>query len=837
MKDRPDQERFNHQQVDKKWQARWLQTKRYQITGPVSAADKAYILDMFPYPSGEGLHVGHPLGYIGSDILARYMRARGKKVLHPMGYDAFGLPAENYAIKSGLHPAVSTNQAIERFRQQMQKIGLSYDWDREVNSSDPDYYRWTQWLFLKLYEMDLAYRAKAPVNWCPKDQTVLANEQVKDGKCERCDSLVLQKELEQWFFRMTSYADEYLTGLADLDWPEPIKLMQRNWVGRSEGALVSFPMEGGSKTIEVFTTRIDTIFGAAFVVLAPEHPLVGELTTSMQAAAVTTYVENATKKTPLERTSAVDQTGIFTGSYALNPLTKERLPIWISDFVIGGYGTGAVFGDAHDERDFAMAKRYDIPLKVTVLPSDNRQKEPILALEVCFTDDGVLIDSGAYTGLTSAEARPKIIEELQKSGLAQPKVQYKLRDWLVSRQRYWGAPIPIVYCQNCLENSKFQIPNSKIDWAEINGEKFAIIPIPEDQLPVRLPMDIDFRPTGESPLARSTEFHHAVTCPKCHKQARREVDTMDTFVDSSWYFLRYISPHDQRQAFDREEVKNWLPVDWYVGGAEHAVLHLLYSRFMTKALADGGYLTFREPFTRLRNQGLILGEDNRKMSKRWGNVVNPDEVVSLYGADALRCFEMFMGPFQDSKPWSTNGLIGVRRWLERVWRLTKRLAISDQRLGEDNKRLQNLLNKTIQKVTSDIENFQFNTAISQLMILTNGLEKETSIDKATWQTFFQLLAPFAPHLAHELWEKSSFSDFPDESWPEVDRAALKDETIIIPVQVNGRVRGQLKVEPEMPKETLIQIAKELPTVGAYLKDKELKQTIVVPGRIVNFVIL
>jgi leucyl-tRNA synthetase len=766
-----------------------------------------------------------------------------------MGYDAFGLPAENYAIKTGLHPAVSTNKSIERFREQMQIIGFSYDWDREINSSDPSYYRWTQWLFLKLYEMDLAYRAKAPVNWCPKDQTVLANEQVKDGKCERCDSVVIQKELEQWFFRMTKYAQEYLSGLEKLDWPEPIKLMQRNWVGRSEGVLVQFPLELGTKTIEVFTTRVDTIYGAAFVVLAPEHRFVTEVTTTNQADEVRTYLEAAKKKTPLERTSAEYQTGVFTGSYVLNPLTREKLPIWISDFVIGSYGTGAVFGDAHDERDFAMAKRYSIPLKATVVPIDNRDRDRIMGLEMCFSDDGVLIDSDVFNGLTSVQARVKIVEKLETLGLAKNKIQYRLRDWLVSRQRYWGAPIPIIYCRKCLDNSKFQIPNfkqnqnSKFQTTEIDGLEYAIHPVPEDQLPVCLPMDVDFRPTGESPLARSQKFQAGVVCPKCGKSARREVDTMDTFVDSAWYFLRYVSPHDQTKAFDLEDVEKWLPVDWYVGGAEHAVLHLLYSRFVTKALADGGYLNFREPFTRLRNQGHILGEDNRKMSKRWGNVINPDDIVREYGADALRCFEMFMGPFEDSKPWKTSGLVGVRRWLERVWRLQskrsdQRSAISDHKTEDSNqnKHVVNLLNKSIEKITDDIENFQFNTAISQLMILTNALEKETVIYQETWRIFLTLLAPFAPHLANELWELAGYSEAPDQNWPTVDQRQLQSESVIIPVQVNGRVRGQLQVSAEMAQDQLVELAKNLPTVKNHLANLEIKQTIVVPGRIINFVV-
>ncbi len=793
-------EHFDHRTVDAKWQQRWLAEKTYRTTD-LPSVDKEYVLDMFPYPSGEGLHVGHPIGYIGTDILARYFRAKGKNVLHPMGYDAFGLPAENYAIKTGLHPVESTNKSIERFRKQMQMIGLSYDWDREVNSSDPSYYRWTQWLFLKLYEMGLAYRAKAPVNWCPKDQTVLANEQVKDGKCERCDSVVEQKNLEQWFFKMTQYAEEYLSALDDLDWPEPIKLIQRNWIGKSEGAKLTFQVKGSHDFIEVFTTRPDTLFGATYLVLAPEHPLIADLATTEHKELVERYVATTKTKKQLER-KAIDKpkTGVFTGRYAINPVNNEELPIWIADYVLMDYGTGAIMAvPAHDERDWAFAHANNLPIRQVITA-------PKEVADQVYAGQGKLINSGNLSGLNSETARQKI------TALAGGKLEtsYRLRDWLVSRQRYWGAPIPMIVCNTC-----------------------GYQPVPEDQLPVRLPMDVDFRPTGESPLARSQEFHQGVSCPKCKKSARREVDTMDTFVDSSWYFLRYVNPHDEGHAFNQDDVNRWLPVDWYVGGAEHAVLHLLYSRFFTKALADGGYLAFREPFRRLRNQGLIRGEDNRKMSKRWGNVVNPDDVVRDYGADALRCFEMFMGPFNDSKPWSTSGLIGVRRWLDRVWRLQDK--VSPQ--ASDSETTQRALSKAVVLVTEMIEEFRFNTCISQFMILTNILEKEPAIGLDTWKDFLQLLAPFAPHFTNELWQQVEAKDSLDSApWPTRESAEVLEETFTLPIQVNGKRRGEITVRRSMTDQEMHAQAQQEPAVSKYLEGKEIKKIILVPGRIINIIV-
>lgn len=839
-KQSPHPERFDHRKVDTKWQKHWQNSRRYAIEDPPIKGKKAYVLDMFPYPSGEGLHVGHPLGYIGSDILARYQRARGKTVLHPMGWDAFGLPAENYAIKTGTHPTKTTARAIDRFREQLQRLGLSYDWNREVNTSRPSYYRWTQWLFLKLYEKGVAYRAKAPVNWCESCQTVLANEQVKDGRCDRCDSEVIQKELEQWFFKITAYADELLAAIDDLDWPEPIKLMQRNWIGRSEGTLINFPVKDMSLNIEVYSTRPDTLFGSTFLVLAPEHPHVQELMKKLDnTQAVEKYVRETKTKSDLERGSQIHQkTGIkLEGVIALNPANQAQLPIYIADFVLADYGTGAIMGvPAHDERDYEFARTFDLPIIPVVevpIALETLLLEPkttsIEFLRV-FTGDGHHINSEFLNGLKNDEAIEKMTSWLEANQVGHRRVAYRLRDWLVSRQRYWGAPIPMIICQTC-----------------------GYVPVPENNLPVLLPTDVDFKPTGQSPLVDSKTFHEGVTCTTCGKPARREVDTMDTFVDSSWYFLRFADPTNTRAVFDSNIVKQWLPVDWYVGGAEHAVLHLLYARFFTKFLADCGLLAFREPFTRLRNQGLIMGEDNRKMSKRWGNVINPDDVVRDYGADALRCFEMFMGPFEDSKPWSTQGLVGVRRWLERVFRLQskyRRQKTEDipSRQGraeagkQSNERVisrgaRRVLHETIQKITKDIEDFHFNTAISQLMICTNFFEKEPNIDRASWQAYLQIMAPFAPHLANELWEQANFSDSPEDSWPMPSAAVLSDDDeISIPVQVNGKLRGQLSVARSVEKEATLAAARELPSVKSYLHNRHVVKTVYVPGRIINFVV-
>ncbi|HSD11919.1 MAG TPA: leucine--tRNA ligase [Patescibacteria group bacterium] len=819
--------KYDHKEIERKWQDRWEKDGIFR-TDDDPTKPKYYALDMFPYPSGAGLHVGHPVGYIGSDIIARKRRMEGKNVLHPMGWDAFGLPAENYAIKSGVHPRESTWKNIENYRRQLKMLGFSYDWSREVNTADPSYYRWTQWLFLFLYKHDLAYKRKAPVNWCNSCQTVLANEQVVDGICERCKNPVVQKDLEQWFFRVTKYADRLLEGLGRIEWPEKIKTMQDNWIGRSEGAEITFRgsaiavaeqgagREAASEKdfeITVFTTRPDTLFGVSYVVLAPEHPLVKSLVPSAQRAAVEAYVKASQAKSELMRTGLEqEKTGVPLGVSVRHPFTGAPVPVWIADYVLANYGTGAVMGvPAHDDRDFAFAKKYGLPVTYVIAPphdvSEARHAE---GNEKAYVDKGVLVNSREFDGLTSDSAKGKITDALAAMGQGSRRVQYHLRDWLISRQRYWGAPIPIIYCDAC-------------------GE----VPVPEDQLPVLLPDDVDFRPTGESPLVRSKTFHD-VKCPRCGAKARRESDTMDTFVDSSWYFLRYPSPHDGERPFSSHAVNYWCPVDLYVGGAEHAVLHLLYARFFTKVLFDHGMVPFDEPFSTLRNQGLIMGENGVKMSKSLGNVINPDDVVDELGADTLRMYEMFMGDFEASKPWDTKGILGVRRFLDRVW-----VSVHDlvhQKRDAVSPELARALHKTVKKVSEDVEAFKFNTAISALMILMNDWGNEGG-DKAFAGTLVRLMAPFAPHLAEELWALlGNAGSVALAPWPAYDPALVKDDTVAVVVQVNGKVRDRLEVAAGLAEEDLKAKAMASPKVAPLLEGKRILKTVVVRDKLVNIVV-
>jgi leucyl-tRNA synthetase len=940
---------FDHKKIDKKWQDKWEKDRLYETADkpkkkPAHAeasAGKQYVLDMFPYPSGAGLHVGHPEGYTATDILSRFLRMRGHDVLHPMGWDAFGLPAENYAIKQGIPPWKSIAENIDRFREQIKSIGLSYDWSREINTSEPSYYRWTQWLFLQLYQKGLAYKKEAYVNWCPKDQTVLANEQVVDGCCDRCGTVVIQKLLSQWFFRITDYADRLLNDLDKLDWPEPIKLMQKNWIGRSEGAEIDFEIKDSSlkrfvilhgkhgspetdfipwlKTrlekeghevivpelpntenpndleqfdfvkknvkfdentvilghsfggivalrlleqgikvqgvilaatpatgkfldgkprptvaeaisrgfdfekikvnsnyfkvlvdltdkvvrqqdgpiladglstvveyvsadtphfngkeeltilnslqpkIKVFTTRPDTIFGATYMVLAPEHPLVQQITTSEQKNTVEKYIEETKKKTELQRTALEkEKTGVFTGAYAINPATKEAVPVWMADYVLATYGTGAIMAvPEHDERDAEFAKKYKLPIV----------DKPLLS-------------------------KTEAIKKFGKS-----KIQYKLRDWLVSRQRYWGAPIPIIYCDEC-----------------------GMQAVPEKDLPVELPTDVDFLPTGESPIARSKTFHQ-VKCPNCGGPAKRDSDTMDTFVDSSWYFFRFTDPHNDKTFADKKHMKAWLPVDTYVGGAEHAVLHLLYARFFTKALHDLGFIDFEEPFMKLRNQGLILGPDGEKMSKSRGNVVNPDDVIGQFGADAFRMYEMFMGPLEEVKPWQTNGIVGVKRFLDKVWRYQQVFEPA-----HENKQI----HKLVKKITSDIDAFKFNTAIAAFMEFLNE-NKQMSL--ANWETFLILLAPFAPHVTEELWHQLKHKDSIHlQVWPKFDTKAVVEENITVVVQVLGRVRTSLNMPAGSSQEEVKKQALADENVKKHLEGKEILKEIFIKDKLINFVV-
>ncbi len=826
--------KYDHKKIEAKWQKRWAKEKFYEVAEDEGRRqDKMYILDMFPYPSADGLHVGHVEGYTATDIVSRHKRMAGKYVLHPIGWDAFGLPAENFAIKKGVHPKETTENAIKNFTRQIKSLGFSYDWSREINTSSPEYYKWTQWFFLLLYKNGLAYRDEAPVNWCEHCQTVLANEQVVDGKCERCKNQVFQKNLTQWFFRITKYADRLLADLEKLDWPEAIKEMQRNWIGRSEGAEINFRVlategidsKNHSSTkikikeidIPVFTTRPDTLYGVSYIVLSPEHPLASALTTEAERKEVQKYIRAARKKTELERVGLEkEKTGVPMGVAAVHPLTGKKVPIWIADYVLMGYGTGAVMGvPGHDERDLEFAKKYGLDIKYVIAPphevSEAKHEElhhdKKLKAESAYTGPGFLVNSEEFNGLTSEDAAQKITDALISKKLGRRQVNYHLRDWLISRQRYWGAPIPIIYCDKC-------------------GE----VPVSEEDLPVELPDDVDFRPTGESPLIRSKKFHN-IKCPICKAKVKRESDTMDTFVDSSWYFLRYPDPQNDKQFAIGDKLKYWCPVDLYVGGAEHAVLHLLYARFFTKVLFDLKFINFGEPFLSLRNQGLILGPDGAKMSKSRGNVINPDEVVARFGADSIRLYEMFMGDFTESKPWDTNGITGVRRFLERVWNFTTMMTDS-----ADDMETTKYLHKTIKKVTADIEALKFNTAISTMMIFSNKIIEKQALSKDSLMKFLKLLAPFAPHIAEEIWEELGEKEsIFKESWPVFDPAFAVDKEITLVVQVNSKVRDTLKVPAEIGDERAKLAALGSEKVRKWLEGKEIKQVVVVSGRLVNIV--
>jgi len=1046
--------RYDPSKIEKKWQAYWAKNPKLFAADDKSEKEKAYILDMFPYPSADGLHSGHVESYTATDIVARYLRMKGKNVLHPQGWDAFGLPAENFAIKTKTHPAITTQRAIANFKKQMNMLGLSYDWSREVDSSDPKYYKWTQWFFLLLYKNGLAYRGKAKVNWCPKCQTVLANEQAEGGVCERCGTQVIQKDLEQWFFKITDFLEDrgktsgLISGLNKIDWPEHTKKAQKNWIGKSEGAqfemeiIVSTTSASGHPSsaeegkkgevldyIEVFTTRLDTVFGMTYAVIAPEHPIIEKLKAQISnAKEVEEYIVAAKKKTELQRmTDEKEKTGVeLKGVKLINPFNNEAIPVFVGDYVLGHYGTGAIMAvPAHDERDLDFAKKHNLKITEVIKSVDGQssiEKE-------AFVEDGKLINSGEFNGLTSEQAREKLSEWLEEKGIGSRKINYKMRDWLVSRQRYWGAPIPIIYCDKCaakkeqvlilhgwdansqsdffpelkknLEDKGYEVfifdaPNTNkpdfdewysfisrkikenkfsnfhlighslgghlaakiageyklrsltlvapagfksseayfeqfknvqsgeelniwkkfqdralnvkkvkknagrinivfgakdrwitgevrqfyiknfVDIAKINvldeyghmsgdegTRKVSFIenlfgdsqpglnPVPEKDLPVELPTDVDFMPTGESPLAKSKKFQN-VKCPICGAKARRESDTMDTFVCSSWYYFRYADPKNKKAFAAKDKIKQWLPVDLYVGGAEHTVLHLLYARFFTKVLHHLGYIDFDEPFLKLRHQGIILGEDGQKMSKSIGNVVNPDNVVAQYGADSLRMFEMFMGPLEEMKPWNTQGIIGVYRFLERVWNLkfkvesekSKLPASPEHQRGEQVKS-QNLLHKTIKKVSEDIEGLRFNTAISAMMILVNEMAKEEKLAKDDFGILLKLLSPFAPHIAEELWSqlshpsaslRASNKSIFAEKWSEYDPALVKDETIELIIQVNGKVRDKIEVSADITEADAKTQALASEKIKSVLGGKESKKVIFVKGRLINIVI-
>ena len=805
---------YNHRVIEKKWQKYWDENKTFKTLDD-HTKEKFYALDMFPYPSGAGLHVGHPEGYTATDILSRYKRANGYNVLHPMGWDAFGLPAEQYALDTGNDPRDFTKTNIDTFRRQIKELGFSYDWDREVNTTDPNYYKWTQWIFKKLYEKGLAYVDEVPVNWCPALGTVLSNEEVIDGKSERGGHPVERRPMRQWVLKITDYAEKLLADLDILDWPESLKAMQRNWIGKSVGAEIDFKIEGTDKAFTVFTTRADTVFGVSYCVLAPEHKLVEEIVTEGQRAAVEEYLDIVKRKSDLERTDLnKDKTGVFTGAYAINPVNGEKVELWIADYVLASYGTGAVMAvPAHDERDYEFATKFNLPIKAVI--EDNGE------VVVPFYGDGKHINSDFINGLNNEEAIAKVIEFLEENKVGRSKVTYKLRDWLFSRQRYWGEPIPIIH------------------W-----EDGTMTTVPDSELPLLLPETDNIKPsgTGESPLANIEEWLNVVD-PETGKKGKRETNTMPQWAGSCWYYLRYIDPHNDEMFADPEKLKYWLPVDVYIGGAEHAVLHLLYARFWHKVLYDLGLVPSREPFQKLFNQGMILaeGKDGRpeKMSKSKGNVVNPDDIIVSHGADTLRVYEMFMGPLDASIAWSENGLDGSRRFLDRVYRLfvdEETGKVNDKVQDKDNEELEVSYNYTIKKVSEDIEILGFNTAISQLMVFVNDCYKAEYIPRKYALGFIQLLAPFAPHLAEEMWEiygnTESISYVP---WPTFDESKLVSDTVEIVVQLMGKVKTKLDVKKDLTPAELEQIVLANEEVKELIEGKQVMKVIVVPGRLVNIV--
>ena len=858
-------DRYPFQEIEPKWQRYWEQHRTFRAVDGGSRP-KFYVLDMFPYPSGAGLHVGHPEGYTATDIVARFRRMRGCNVLHPMGWDAFGLPAEQYAIETGTHPSVTTRKNVETFKRQIMRLGFSYDWDREIDTTDPGYVRWTQWIFLKLYERKLAYLDEVPVWWCSGCGTVLANEEVVDGKCERKSHPVERRPMRQWMLKITAYAERLLADLDSLDWPDHIKDMQRHWIGRSEGADVWFAVESGfpaqlpqnlidaypdrlrrrNELVEfkIYTTRPDTLFGATYIVMAPEHPLVTPITSDAQHATVRAYQKAVLTKSDLERAElAKEKTGVFTGAYAVNPVNDERIPIWVADYVLASYGTGAIMAvPAHDQRDLEFARTFELAVRVVIVPES---RAPGTDLDTAYTEAGRMHDSGPFSGLPSEEAKGKIIAWLASRGLGQGAVNYKLRDWLFSRQRYWGEPFPLMNCPNC-----------------------GVVPVPESELPVQLPAMEDFKSTRtekgmlvvQAPLQRADASWLIAECPKCRNtHAVREVHTMPQWAGSCWYYLRYLDPRNDTQAWDPAKERYWMPVDLYIGGAEHAVLHLLYARFWHKVLYDLKLVSTPEPFRKLVNQGLILGEDGEKMSKSRGNVVNPDDVIDAHGADAFRCYEMFLGPLEAVKPWSTRSIEGVDRFLNRVWRLREIIAEGCRLKAEGNaKELERKKHETIKRVTEDIEALRLNTAISAMMEFVNAMfavleaastssgpsdvqppaaSRQPPAIRQAFETLVLLLSPFAPHLCEELWERLGHRDsLAYAPWPAFDPAALHEAEVLLVVQVNGKVRARITVPAAAGEEQVKAAALEDEQVKKFVNGQPVKQVIVVPRRLVNIVV-
>lgn len=801
--------RYNHAAVEKKWQEFW---EKNPINPKDEKKEKYYCLDMFPYPSGSGLHVGHWRGYVISDAWSRYQVIKGKYVIHPMGWDAFGLPAENYAIKMGIHPSITTKKNVENIKRQLQQINAIYDWDMEVNTTDPSFYKWTQWIFVKMFEKGLAYEKEFPINWCPSCKTGLANEEVVDGKCERCGTAVTKKNLRQWMLKITEYADRLLDDLQELDWPEKVKKMQAEWIGRSYGAEVDFTLEGREDKITVFTTRPDTLYGATFLVLAPEHPMVQKICTDAQREKVEAYISMAANKSNVERMAVndKDKTGEFTGAYAINPLNGEKCAIWISDYVLADHGTGAIMCvPAHDARDFAFAKKFDLPI-VQVISKDGKEE----VLEEAYTEaSGIMINSGEWNGRESSELKVEAANEVEKRGFGRKTVSFKLRDWVFSRQRYWGEPIPIVHCEKC-----------------------GNVAVPVEELPLKLPEVENYEPTGtgESPLAGITDWVNC-TCPKCGGPAKRETNTMPQWAGSSWYFLRYVDNHDDKALVSREKADKYLPVDMYIGGVEHAVLHLLYSRFWTKFLYDIGVVGFKEPFVKLFNQGMILGQNGIKMSKSMGNVVSPDDLVRDYGCDALRLYELFVGPPELDAEWDDRGIDGVYRFLNRFYNLVEE---SKDKNISPTKEMIRVRHNLIHDIQLRFDSFNLNTVVSGFMEYNNSLldlaKKEGGVDLETLRTFSVLLAPFAPHIAEECYHlaKGEGSVFA-AGWPEYDDKAMEADEIKLPLQVNGKVKAVLEVPKDLSKEEILAKAKEC--LGDKLGGTLVKE-VYIPGKIVNFVV-
>ena len=796
--------KYNYKEIEKKWRARWEENP---VNPTNTDKPKYYCLDMFPYPSGNGLHVGHWRGYVLSDVVSRYKLLQGYEILHPMGWDAFGLPAENYAIKTGTHPSVATQNSIANIKRQVNDIAAIYDWDREINTTDPNYYKWTQWIFIQMFKNGLAYEKEMPLNWCPNCKCVLANEEATNGVCDRCGSQVTKKNLRQWMLRITKYAERLLNDLDKLDWPSKVKKMQSDWIGKSYGAEIDFPVDGTDKSIKVYTTRPDTLYGATFMVLAPEHAIIKDITTPEYKEAMEKYVYDASTKSNVSRMTDKEKTGVFTGSYGINPLNGAKTPIWVSDYVLADYGTGAIMCvPAHDDRDFEFAKKFDLPI-IQVISKDGKEEE----LTQAYTEPGIMINSGEFNGMKSEDAKAKVPDYMEEKGFGKKTVNYKLRDWVFSRQRYWGEPIPLIHCEKC-----------------------GIVPVPEEDLPVILPNVESYKPTdtGESPLAAIDEWVN-VKCPCCGGPAKRETNTMPQWAGSSWYFLRYCDNHNDKELASKEALKKWMPVDMYVGGVEHAVLHLLYARFYTKFLHDIGVVDFDEPFTRLFNQGMIT-KDGAKMSKNKGNVVSPDDTVDAYGCDSLRMYELFIGPPELDSEWDDNGIDGVYRYLNKVWKFVDEYK---DKIIDTTPELDKAKNKMIYEITNRLEALTLNTVISGFMEFTNKLiavaKEAGGVDQSSLDALAVLLAPFAPHIAEEIWEVIGHKESVFRStWPTYDESKLKEDTINIAVQLNGKVRANITVAADADKDTVLAAAKE--ALGSKLTGTIVKE-IYVPGRICNIV--